>query len=405
MDKAVDLPRLDIDLSDPGGLPEPAIEAAVDLMRSGRLFRYGEYGGDGDHAALLEQEFAEALGSRYCAGVNSGGSAIFISLKAVGVQPGDEVLLNAFTLAPVPGAIDHAGASPVFVEIDKNYHIDLEDLTRKAESTGARVLLLSYMRGHVPDMDKVMKTADDLGLTVVEDCAHTMGAGWDGTLTGRFGAVGAFSAQTFKHVNSGEGGLLVTDDDDIAAKAVLYSGSYMLYAQHTARPSLEVFDRHRATIPNCSMRMSALAAALIRPQLPLLAERAARWNLLHAALVKRLRQIDGIRIPKRSKKEHYVASSLQFSLVGMDDPAIARFIEICEEAGVPIKWFGRQEPRGFTSSFADWGYVGGRQELPRTRDVLQGLCDMRIPLSLTTEHCDLIAETVARALDMSGRGD
>ncbi|MGI9382421.1 MAG: DegT/DnrJ/EryC1/StrS family aminotransferase [Methyloligellaceae bacterium] len=402
MDKAVDPPRLDIDLSDPGALPETAIEAAVDLMRSGRLFRYGEYGGDGDHAALLEEEFAHAVGSRYCIGVNSGGSAIFIALKSAGVGPGDKVLLNAFTLAPVPGAIDHAGAKPVFVEINESYHIDLEDLAHKAEATGAKFLLLSYMRGHVPDMDKVMATADAIGLTVIEDCAHTMGAGWNGTLTGRFGAVGAFSAQTFKHVNSGEGGLIVTDDDDIAAKAVLYSGSYMLYAQHTARPPLEVFDRHRASIPNCSMRMSALAAALIRPQLPTLSERAARWNLLHAALAKRLRGIDGIRIPERPQAEHYVASSLQFSLVGLDDPAIERFIGICEEAGVAIKWFGRQEPRGFTSSFADWGYVGGRQELPRTRAVLQGLCDLRIPLTLTREHCDVIAGTVQRALDMSG---
>ena len=210
----------------------------------------------------------------------------------------------------------------MFVEIDENFHIDAADLAAKAEASGARVLLLSYMRGHVPDMDRVMAVATEHGLTVVEDCAHTMGAGWDGTLTGRFGAAGAFSAQTFKHVNAGEGGLIVTDDEDIAAKAILYSGSYMLYAQHTARPPLEVFERHRSEIPNCSMRMSALAAALIRPQLPLLAERAARWNLLHAALAKRLRAIDGVHIPPRPAAEHYVASSLQFSLRGLDDPTI-----------------------------------------------------------------------------------
>ena len=140
-------------------------------------------------------------------------------------------------------------AEAVFVDIDDNYRIDIEDLDRKAAVSGARFLMLSYMRGHIPDMDAVMAVCTRRGLTVVEDCAHTMGAGWNGHLTGRFGAVGCFSTQTFKHINSGEGGLIVTDDDDIAARAVLFSGSYMLYAQHRARPPLEVFERHRYNTP------------------------------------------------------------------------------------------------------------------------------------------------------------
>lgn len=401
MDQKVKLPKLDIDLSDPGPIPEDAIESAVEVMRSGRLFRYGEYGSDGNHAALLEEEFAAYLGSRYASAVNSGGSALFIGLKASGVEHGDQVLVNAFTLAPVPGAIHHAGGKPVFVEINGNYHVDAEDLALKAKASGARYFMMSYMRGHVPNMDEVMAVVRAHGLTMIEDCAHTVGADWDGTPTGRFGTVAGFSGQTFKHMNSGEGGLIATDDEDIAAKAVLYSGSYMLYAQHTARPSLEVFERHKYDIPNCSMRMTALAAALLRPQLGLLDERASRWNALYGELCQRLTAITNIRIPERAAREHYVASSLQFSLENMDAPEISLFIELCEEAGVPIKWFGRLEPRGFTSTFADWGYAGGRQEMPQTRSVLAGLCDMRIPLALTSDHCDQIAETVEQALKIA----
>ena len=111
--------------------------------------------------------------------------------------------------------------------------------------------------------------------------------------------------------------------------------------------------------------------------------------------------IRNIRVPERADREHYVASSLQFSLENLDAPEISRFIELCEEAGVPIKWFGRIEPRGFTSTYADWGYAGGRQEMPQTRAVLSGLCDMRIPLALTNEHCDRIAETVEQALKIA----
>ncbi|MEP3047473.1 MAG: aminotransferase class I/II-fold pyridoxal phosphate-dependent enzyme [Roseibium sp.] len=398
MTAASHLPKLDIDLSDPGAIPESAIETAVDIMRSGRLFRYGEYGGVDNHAALLEQEFAASLGSRFAVGLNSGGSAIYLGLKTAGVEHGDNVLVNAFTLAPVPGAIKHAGAEAVFVEIDQNYHIDLEDFAKKAKSSGAGVLLLSYMRGHVPDMDQLMAVTAEFGLTVVEDCAHTMGAGWDGTPTGRFGLSGAFSAQTFKHVNSGEGGLLVSDDEDVAAKAILYSGSYMLYEQHTARPDMSVFERHKYDIPNCSMRMTALAASLVRAQLPLLSDRAANWNRLYRMLGERLNAIPGVRVPVRHEKENYVASSMQFSLDGFDNLTIERFIDLCDGAGTNIKWFGRQEPRGFTSTYADWGYALGRQDLPQTRNVMQGLCDMRIPLALTEHHCDQIAEIVEGAL-------
>ena len=122
------------------------------------------------------------------------------------------------------------------------------------------------------------------GELVIEDCAHTMGASWSGRPTGTFGDVACFSTQTFKHINSGEGGLLVTDNEDFAARAMLRSGSYMLYSQHGARPGLEVFDRHRLTTPNCSMRMSNLVAAILRPQLPLIEERNNRWRAIYDRL-------------------------------------------------------------------------------------------------------------------------
>ncbi len=98
-------------------IPDAGVKRAVELLQSGRLHRYNTTTGEVSDVALLEKEFAEYVGSRYCLGLSSCGSSIYVALKSVGVLPGDKVLCNAFTLAPVPGAVENAGAVPVFVEI------------------------------------------------------------------------------------------------------------------------------------------------------------------------------------------------------------------------------------------------------------------------------------------------
>ena len=390
----------DKDLSAPDPIPEAGIEAAVRLMRDGRLFRYGEDRDSKPEAALLEEEYAAYMGMKYCVGLNSGGCALFVALKAAGLAPGDKVLVNAFTLAPVPGAIEHAGGQAVLVDITENYVIDIADLDRKAAASGARFLMLSYMRGHIPDMDAVMAVCRRHNLIVVEDCAHTMGASWDGRLTGTFGQVGCFSSQTFKHINSGEGGLLVTDDEDIAARAVLFSGSYMLYAQHRARPSMAVFDRHRYLVPNCSMRMSGLVASILRPQIGELDERGRRWRTIYGELEVLLKTIDHIRMPDRPAKEGFVPSSLQFSLTGLTNEQIEHFVQAACDHGVFVKWFGAADAVGFTSRHDHWRYLHDHNsvDVPTADSVLHGLCDFRLPVWMTPQDCAVVAAVLSEAM-------
>jgi dTDP-4-amino-4,6-dideoxygalactose transaminase len=101
-----------------------------------------------------------------------------IALRAAGIGLGDHVLVNVFTLSPVPGAVDHVGATPVIVGIGADYTVDRDHLATSAKQSGATTLLLSHMRGHMAPMDDIVELCDELRLTLIEDRAHTMGAAW-----------------------------------------------------------------------------------------------------------------------------------------------------------------------------------------------------------------------------------
>ncbi|NNK56408.1 MAG: aminotransferase class I/II-fold pyridoxal phosphate-dependent enzyme [Desulfofustis sp.] len=371
---------------------EEGIEKALEILRTGKLHRYNVDSGEKGEAALLEEEFAAYMGKKYCLACASCGSAIYLALKALGVGPGDKVLCNAFTLAPVPGAIENSGADVELVEITDDYTVDLDDLIRKAAK--AKWFLLSHMRGHIVNMDRVMEICRAHDLTLIEDAAHTMGASWDGMKSGAFGKVGCFSTQTYKHINSGEGGLLVTDDPEVISRATIHSGSYMLYDRHTSRPSTEVFEPLKTVVPSYSCRMDNLRAAILRPQLQMLDEQCARWNKRYRILEQGLNRIDGIACPKRDPREAYVGSSIQFSLIGRDEATIQAFLQSCMDLGVELKWFGNKDPVGFTSAYSSWKYIDELPSLPATDRILSTMCDMRVPLTFSEEDCQAIVEII-----------
>ena len=372
-------------------IPEAGIEAALDVLRSGRLHRYNLGPDEVGEVGLLEREFAEYCGARYCLAVASGGYAMATALRAIGVGPGDAVLSNAFTLAPVPGAIAGVGARPVFVGVTPDLTIDLDDLLSKADQ--ANVLLLSHMRGHLCDMDRLMEICDGAGITVVEDCAHTMGAAWRGVASGRWGKVGCYSTQTYKHLNSGEGGFLVTDDDEVMARAILLSGSYMLYGRHGTVPPDAVMEKVKYDTPNISGRMDHLRAAILRPQLHKLDEICAAWTARYEAVESGLRDVPGLGLIERPEAERYVGSSIQFLLLDWTSDAIDEVLARCAARGVELKWFGADEPKGFTSRYDSWRYAPS-SAMPQTDRILRGILDMRLPLTFSLEDCALIARII-----------
>ena len=375
-------------------IDEAAINAAVDVLRSGRLHRYNVVAGEEPAAAQLERAFADYQGSAFALSCASGGYAMQLALRAAGCGKGQKVLTNAFTLAPVPGAIAAVGAETVLVETTASLTIDLDDLDSKLAATNAKTLLLSHMRGHIVDMDALAAILARHEAQLIEDCAHTMGATWAGRKSGSFGLAGCFSTQTYKHLNSGEGGLLTSDDAAFMARCILLSGSYMLYERHGAAPAPHVFDALKLDVPNMSGRMDNLRAAVLVPQIAHLDSNIARWNERYLEVERGLRASSAIRVIERPQPEFFVGSSIQFLLPGVSPDAALEFVQANAKLGVELKWFGAEQPSAFTSSHRNWHYIP-QQNLPQTDAVLAGLFDMRIPLTFDTQDCRQIGEIIA----------
>ena len=374
-----------------------AIAAAVAVLETGRLHRYNTVGDELGPVAELEQAYAAYQGSKYCLACTSGGYAMATALRALGVGAGDVVLTNGFTLAPVPGAVAAVGAEAALVEITSDLVLDLDDLEAKIKATSPKVLLLSNMRGHLCDMEALVALLDRYGVPLIEDCAHTMGASWNGTKSGSFGVAGCFSTQTYKHMNSGEGGFLTSDDPEFMARAIMLSGSYMLFERHGAAPDASVFKDIKLDTPNMSGRMDNLRASILLSQLGGLETNIDRWNVRHDLVADRLRGMNIVYVPHRPVEERYVGSSFQFLMPGATPDMMMQVVDGAKALGVELKWFGADGPVGFTSNHQSWRYIPA-QSLPKTDAILAGLLDMRIPLTFSLEDCAQVADIIAHVV-------
>ncbi|MEK9823943.1 MAG: DegT/DnrJ/EryC1/StrS family aminotransferase, partial [Gammaproteobacteria bacterium] len=202
----------------------------------------------------------------------------------------------------------------------------------------------------------------------------------------------------YKHLNSGEGGLLVTDDPDLIARAIVLSGSYMLFDRHLAAPDAADIAALAKTTPNYSGRMDNMRAASLLGQLPGLDENCQRWNERYGVLSEGLARIDGITQPVRDSREHFVGSSIQFFLPDFNQAEIIAFVDACADRGVQLKYFGRDEPQGYTSRYDSWEYLGQAEQLTQTNHLLEQLIDMRVPLTFDLDDCQLIVDIIAEVL-------
>ena len=380
-------------------IPDAARAEIERLLTSGDLFRYTAP--EGAPVALLEAEFAEMMGSRYALAVASCSAALFLAMKAMDLPRGARVLIPAFTFAAVPSAVVHADCVPVLVEVGENFRVDMADFEAKLDDSIAAVLI-SHMRGHTSDMDAIMALCDARGVPVIEDAAHSLGTLWNGRKIGTIGKVGCFSFQSYKLVNAGEGGILVTDDPEIAARAVIMSGAY----EHNWKkhPGLQnSFHHWQNRLPLYNTRMQNLSAAVIRPQLAEVPRRVADGRANHDYVAERLNASPWMQVPPALPQEDRAPDSLQFNLRGFvrDEEALA-FQDAAKARGVSVQVFGLS--RDNARAFWNWQFLGDLPDLPKTRAMLMRACDVRLPARLRRPDLDFIAEALlAAAEDVKAR--
>ncbi len=372
-------------------IPASANAGLEALLQSADLFRYTAT--KDAPVSLLEAEFAQMMGSKYALAVSSCSAALFLSLMALDLPRDARVLVPGFTFAAVPSAILHANCLPVLCEVGEDYRIDLEDFADRLGD--AQAVIVSHMRGHTSDMDAIMALCDAAGVPVIEDAAHSLGTLWQGRKIGTIGRVGCFSFQSYKMINAGEGGILITDDAELVARAIIMSGAY----EHNWKkhPVLQdAFARWQNRLPLYNMRMSNLAAVVIRPQLAELPRRVADGLANHDHVAEKLSASPHIDVPAPLPGEVRAPDSIQFNLTGLSDSQIRDFATASDAGGVKVQVFGQSADNA--RAFWNWQFIPNLPDLPRTRAMLMRACDVRLPVHLTRAQLDAVCDVILRAL-------
>lgn len=384
------------DMHSAEAIPAAARTEIDRLLQSGDLFRYTA--AKDAPVSLLEAEFAELMGSRFALAVSSCSAALFLALKALDLPRDARVLIPGFTFAAVPSAVIHAECLPILCEVGENYRIDLVDFAAKLP--GADAVIISHMRGHTSDMDAIMALCDTTDVPVIEDAAHSLGTTWNGAKIGTMGSVGCFSFQSYKMINAGEGGILITDDADLVARAVIMSGAYEHNWQK--HPVLrDAFAVHQNRLPLYNLRMSNLSAAVIRPQLPHLARRVVDGRRNHDHVAELLSVSASIHVPNPLPGEVRAPDSIQFNLVNMSDSEVHSFVAGAAAAGVKVQVFGMSSDNA--RAFWNWQFVPDLPDLPHTRAMLMRACDVRLPVHLPAETLNAVADVILQAIDHATR--
>jgi len=237
------------------------LEQVLEVMESGYLFRYGDLEDTNFKRKVytLEREFADYCDVPYALATSSGTSALLISLLAMGIKPGDEVIVPAYTFVATYTSVIFAGGVPVLAEIDESLTLDPQDIEHRITER-TKAIIPVHMLGNPCDMDAIMSIADKHGLMVLEDACQAGGASYKSRKVGTIGKMGAFSLNVFKTFTAGDGGIVVTDDEE------LYKRAFGFHDQgHTAnRAGVQVGDRN---ILGLNFRVNELVGAVALAQL------------------------------------------------------------------------------------------------------------------------------------------
>ncbi|MGN9777454.1 DegT/DnrJ/EryC1/StrS family aminotransferase [Micromonospora sp. H33] len=284
---------------------EAEIEAAVRVLRSGLVVQ-------GPEVAAFEEEFGELVSGRHCVAVNSGTSALQLTLMALGFGPGDEIIVPSFSFAASANAVRLVGAEPVFVDIEPGSFCLDPEAVAAAVTPRTVAIMPVHLYGHPAAMDKIMAIAERHGLAVVEDAAQAHGASLHGKPVGAFGTAGCFSFYPTKNMHSLEGGMISTGDAGLARTLRLLRNQGME-------------KRYANEIVGANMRMTDVAAAIGRVQLRQLPD----WTAQRQANAKFLdSKITGMVTPPVADGAVHVYHQYTVRVRGDRDAAQKRLTEL-----------------------------------------------------------------------------
>jgi dTDP-4-amino-4,6-dideoxygalactose transaminase len=243
----------------------------------------------------FEEAFAQAHGAKFGITTTSGTAALEIALRAAGLQRGDEVLVPALTFYATAFAALVQGFKPVFVDVDaETWCIDPE-LIESAITPRTKAIIPVHLGSRMCDMDRIGEIAKKHRLTIIEDCAHAHGSQWNGRHAGTFGAIGCFSFQTSKLMSCGEGGIIVTDDEQLEERCRGYMNSGRVRTKDRAAAE--------GTMLGWNYRMTEFQAAVLVAQLERLPEQIARRDRNVAHFERRIAEIDGVSTLRRDERQ------------------------------------------------------------------------------------------------------
>ena len=267
-------------------ISDEEVEEVVKVLRSGFIAQ-------GPKVAEFEKKFAEYVGVKHAVASSSGTTALHLALLSAGIGPGDEVITTPFTFAATGNSILYVGAKPVFVDIDyETYNIDPANI-EKAVTDKTKAIMPVHLYGQPADMDPINQTAHDHGLNVIEDAAQAHGATYNGKKAGSLGDLGCFSFYPTKNMTTSEGGIITTDNEDMAEKTrVLRSHGES--------------ERYNHVVLGYNFRMTDIAAAIGIVQLKKL-EKFNEKRIENAKyLTKHIDEINGIKAPYVSDNVKHV---------------------------------------------------------------------------------------------------
>jgi dTDP-4-amino-4,6-dideoxygalactose transaminase len=381
-------------------------QAALRAIRSHLYFRYDHRPQHETECGRLEADLCRYFGSKHALAVSSGTTAIALAILAARIPPGSLIACPGFTFVASPSAIVLAGCKPLLVEVDENLHLDLADLRRRW-TPEIKGILVVHMRGFAADMDALTAFAAEMGVPVFEDAVPALGAELNGRKLGTFGLAGAFSTQSDKSLNCGEGGFLVTDDSALFARAVVLSGAYEGRLRRHF-PGEEPPIGTDLDLPLLSFRMDEIRAALLGSELERLPIRLKCFRSNYEYVAAALAEVEGIEIRQPVAPGAFLGEAFIFRVPGADARWFAKAL-CCE--GIDARNLGADDDvnvRVFWNwrfLFEDTDVEAIKAQLPATTKHLQDAIDIPLSSTLTTEDCNHLITAVRRVAAAAGEAD